>query len=378
MSRHVDDYIINLFFGKITAFLSLYDECFVGGAFIFEDPNAKLFNLLTHNNLTDNEDYLCGTTKFFSPNVSFKQSKTHGIFLNKFNKAKCVPEVAINLPKCQDSRCIKYERIINLHNICSACNDVKNRDHKGVILYYPFTYLGKRYLYAKLESHKMISTGHLTEAVKTYVLKTKTPERRENDKYTDEILEKDINFYHEISTLFNIDAQDINEYNSNLRQGAEFFVSSDLLKMFFDLFLNDDSIDSVCELKPLKLNKSTTPKSEIVEPPNTPKSYISLKSYKSTKSNKPSKSKNFKTHRTTKSKLTRSKNLRSHRTTKSKLMKSKIFESHRTTKSKLTRSKIFESHNKSTKSKNFKSHKSTKSNKLSKILSGNESSESKL
>lgn len=35
-------------------------------------------------------------------------------------------------------------------------------------------------------------------------------------------------------------------YNKHVRAGSEFFVSGDLLNMFFDIYLNDEYVSSVC------------------------------------------------------------------------------------------------------------------------------------
>ena len=195
MSDLLTDITINNFIGKINTFLSLYDVCFIGGAFVFEDNHADLYNLLTYNTL---DDSICGSTNFPSKQVSYKQSKTHGIFLSRFSSVKCVPRININLPGCKPDKCVKFERIINLENICSMCKYKMNyQDHtKRVALYYPFydNRTNKRYLYLKLESHPMISTGHAIEASKTYILKTKIPERRENDSYTSKFQNMDTLF----------------------------------------------------------------------------------------------------------------------------------------------------------------------------------------
>jgi hypothetical protein len=267
----VTDKIINNFFGKINAFLSLYNICFIGGAFIFEDNDAILYNLLTYNKL-DIDDNLCDSSIFPSKRVSFKQSKTHGVFLSKFSQVQCMPQIKLNIPGCKESRCIKFEREINLDNICNICKPDNQRagnndQTKRVILYYPFidTTTNKRYLYVKLESHKMISKGHLLEASKTYILKTKIPERRENDHYTNKLKESDSNFYNNLSNYFGINYSGLDEYNSRVRNGAEFFISQDLLDLFVDFFLNEDSISSVCNnpaLKPSVIEyKSANPKS---------------------------------------------------------------------------------------------------------------------
>ena len=265
--RIVDDETINLFFGKINAFLSLYDVCFVGGAFVFEDPDARLYNLLTYNVLNAGESYLCGQRTFRSDKVSIKQSKTHGIFLKTFRKAPCMPEVITNMLGCSDSRCRKFERLIDLDNICGYCTGIKDRrQHKGVILYYPFLFTfgrsgsyKKRYLYVKLESHPMMSLRHAEEAVKTYGFKSKTPERRESDPYTQQLQEKDIRFYTEMENNYGIGRSTrrahipLNSYDNSIRQGAEFFVSSELLDMFLTDFLNDEPINSVCVLRPREI-----------------------------------------------------------------------------------------------------------------------------
>ena len=266
MSSTVADKVIESFIGKVNAFLSMYNVCFVGGAFVFEDPDAKLYNLLTYNKLTVSDDK-CHSDDYLSRYVSHKQSKTHGVFLQKFEPVKCVPKITVNLPGCKEGRCIKFERQIELHHICDVCKSDSQRNNdeaqtKRVILYYPFLdkATNKRYLYVKLESHRMISTGHIVEASKTYIAKTKVAERREKDPYTGQLQDADALFYGKMAEYFGINAGSLAQYNSSLRSGAEFFVSKDLLDMFLDIFLDRTPISTVCTnpaLNPVALKSKT-------------------------------------------------------------------------------------------------------------------------
>jgi hypothetical protein len=286
MNDLVSDKVIERFVAKINAFLSLYDVCFIGGAFVFEDDDAKLYNLLTYNSPHVNNK-LCHSSSFPSKLVSFKQSKTHGVFLSKYSQVSCIPKIKLQMLGCKESRCIKFEREIDLNHICDVCKPDNQRvrndnQNKRVILYYPFmdTSTNKRYLYVKLESYKMISTGHLIEASKTYILKTKMPERRESDRYIEKVQEMDNDFYRKMSQYFGVNASALDEYNSNMRNGSEFFVSSNLLDMFLDLFLNSEPVSSVCTnpaLNPTMLNFDSI---------HSSKSFKSYKSVKSIKSNK--------------------------------------------------------------------------------------------
>jgi hypothetical protein len=259
----VSDKMINDFIGKIMAFLSLYNGCFVGGAFVFEDNDASLYNLLTYNNLNvPNAD--CHSTEFSSNTVSYKQSKTHGVFLKKFDSVNCVPKIKLNIAGCKEGRCIKFERLITLNHICDVCKPNSERANdksqtKRVILYYPFAneQTNKKYLYVKLESHKMLSSGHLVDAVNAYALKNKTPERRETDPYTNTLENFDNDFYNKMSEYFGINSSDLQQYNNQIRNGAEFYVSFDLLNLFIDFFLDRELISHVCSnpaLKPKELS----------------------------------------------------------------------------------------------------------------------------
>ena len=220
--------------------------CFIGGAIVFEDPFGAIFNLLTYENFNLNkEDCSNINSKKISKNVNLIQTLTHSEFSDRFDNTVCVPNnssIIIPNSKCIKNKfkCNKFERKINIRNICKKCvNNDEPVEKKRSLLYYPFEdKFNKRFLYIKLESHSTISLGHAKNAFDTYVTKTKfssdsktCKSRRERlkdrnvwdteTKYDDKIL------YNHLLKNKIIDDDDmdiINYYNINNRVGNELFI----------------------------------------------------------------------------------------------------------------------------------------------------------
>lgn len=243
-----------------------FDYCFIGGAFVFEDAYGHLFNLLTYNkmNLSVNECEDIEMLKM-SPHVKMIQTYTHGAFAKNGQPAPCTRnEPLAKIPGCILSpfKCNKYERAMSFKNICNKCGvypEDEPIEPKEVILYYPFVHkrgnTEKRYIYVKFEAHSVFSVGHVTTAKETYLTGKKLlkdnkrfAKRRENAKLSTSLKLKDDVFYvnRVDEGLTTMPAYDY--YNQHVRQGAEFFVSEDLLNMFFDIYLNTQPEKDVCTL----------------------------------------------------------------------------------------------------------------------------------
>lgn len=219
--------------------------CFIGGAIVFEDPNGDIFNLLTYEQSKLNDECYNINDKKLSKNVNLIQTLTHAEFSDRFMNTTCVPNnpsIIIPKPKCINNKfkCNKYERKINIPNICNKC--VSNNQHvetKRSLLYYPFEDNNKkRFLYIKLESHPSISFGHIKNAIDTYITKTKFDKdsttckpRRERlkDRNTWDTSTKndDKLLYDHLLNKKIIDDNDISlieYYNNNIRVGNELFL----------------------------------------------------------------------------------------------------------------------------------------------------------
>lgn len=253
-----------------------FDYCFVGGAFVFEDPYGHLFNLLTYNrlNLTSDECASIGKVKQ-ARGVKMIQTMTHGVFAKNGAPAPCTrSEPNAKIPGCilNPFKCNKYERAMKFTKMCNRCGiypENEPMEPKEVILYYPFTKTvdGKdnRYLYVKFEAHSVFGLGHLADAKDTYITGNKMKRdnkrflsRRENAKYTSAIELKDDLFYVNRADegVSNIDSY--HTYNSGVRAGREFFITADLLNMFLDIYLNESPETSICTiLNPLKIKPLT-------------------------------------------------------------------------------------------------------------------------
>lgn len=286
-----------------------FDYCFVGGAFVFEDTHGHLFNLLTYNKMNMSEPE-CEDIEMLkmAPGVKMIQTHTHGVFAKSGTAAPCTrTEPFVKIPGCilSPHKCNKYERAMSFKNMCNRCGVYPANEPiepKEVILYYPFIHTAglrkKRYLYVKLEAHSVFSVGHLTAAKDTYITGNKLlkdnprfAKRRENAKLGQSLKLKDDAFYVnrlDDGTVSSTTSYDY--YNTNVRKGAEFFVSGELLEMFFNTYLNTDAETEVCAgLNPERVQAvhkiQSRTRSKSVSPKNTVKR--TLRILRGTRKNKP-------------------------------------------------------------------------------------------
>lgn len=211
-------------------------KCFWSGAIIFEDEDI-LFNLLTYNKLEP---------KVYDAHndCAYKaQTYTHG---RVFEKDKVKP--------VEKNKVIKWQLYLsNGINICS------NNSQKSVILYYPFKYRSKNYLFFKLEEHAYLSPGpkckgahnaitntsnHLKSLIKRKFFEKKikkTYTRREDcDRFNGEScnykqkMNDDIDLYTSLirnKETLNLNINKLKNYNKFLRTGEELFITNDVLKI---------------------------------------------------------------------------------------------------------------------------------------------------
>lgn len=221
----------------ITLFNILSDQkmCFIGGALVIEDPNNQIFNKLTYDSNSIDSNLSQYTKKI--------QTLTHSEFSDKFYSIndKIKPSIIIPKSKCINNnfKCNKYERKIYIPKLCSI--DCDNSEIKRSLLYYPFKDLqNNNFIYIKLESYPTISIGHLQDAIKTYITKTKFNldskkclPRRENSTnkeiWETKFKEKDYNFYKSLNLDVN-DLNKINYYNTNIRTGNELFIPYSIIE----------------------------------------------------------------------------------------------------------------------------------------------------
>lgn len=291
----LNDDTITKFILDIMNFLAERNMCFERGAFVFEDLDAKLYNLLSFNKLTLPK-YDCNNPPF-SRATNLLSSPTHTGFIKKFGFADCVPyhipraKKALSCRKSKDGhyKCMKLERLFLLDNkpvyrICENTNHMeKGGMSKSVILYYPFQVnlasssghghntikmskktsirtsartrksrltintrnnKAARMLYFKLEEYPMRSFKHAIQFIKTLTkipIKTSFPTRKEgtlgHEPYT--FQSKDEEFYSNLPNGLNqSESPKLKNYNQHIRIGNEFFISQGLLKYFFRKYLS--------------------------------------------------------------------------------------------------------------------------------------------
>ena len=287
---------IRSFISAIFNLLSKGNVCFSAGTIVFSDLGKLMFNLLTYNKLRiENNTYRCddpkknirGDNVISSPQVTVKSThKTH----NKIFSSGKGKSIAC-LPKSQT----KFERAINppLEGLCDEPTSIEQKsESKSVLLYYPFKAEDdKQFLFFKLERDEIISTGHIKKAVATYVgnridgfLGKSTPlfgvneipnhgidtvtgfdmrrEDRSSDKnpnecdYSNFFYRKDVIFYENYYKILNIarpsdfiiqnNLAELEWYNTNIRTGCEFYVTSFLLfDMLKKLFVPKQAINLI-------------------------------------------------------------------------------------------------------------------------------------
>lgn len=274
-----DKEIKNLFyniFGYLGNVSADFDYCFVGGAFIFEDNHGHLFNLLAYNqlNLTKPQCLHINDLKKvpMSPKVTMLHTLSHRSFAKRSKTAKCTRKTPqIQLIPCISNPhlCNKYQREMHFKNICNICNSYSKPGHiedKKIILFYPFELdesypdhtihsKPRRYLYVKFEAEPVISVGHLTSAIDTYITKKRAhkdnalfPSRREEKPLPAHLRLTDDAFYVNRMDEGISSDESYNYFNKHVRNGSEFFVSEQLLLVFFDIYLNTKSPKLVCDV----------------------------------------------------------------------------------------------------------------------------------
>jgi len=228
-------------------------NCFLHGAFVFEDEKGLLLNALTHN---------CGVNRW---RKSLRDEITHNTFMNeeKFRKlghnsildTEFLTSMKLYYPDANIWKYYQYENFIkneggNTEILKYLCNPKCNEDEKleectddrkapkKVMLFYPFRVkslkknVSKRYLYLKLESSPAISVEHAIEAAEAYTTDVKDnsgyPRRRERlrkkeTSYDDKLRIADHEFYESLNLSSN-DKEDIRFYNDFVRSHNELFI----------------------------------------------------------------------------------------------------------------------------------------------------------
>lgn len=247
---------VNESLSKLFNILDDYDMCFIGGALVIEDPENKIFNLLTYDISEVDTNHKLKLSNY----TNMIQTLTHSSFSDRFKPSGITPNnpsFIIPKQKCitDKFKCNKFERKIYIENICKNCvTDNSYVEIKQNLLYYPFADLdGKNYLYIKLESYPSISLGHAKAAIDTYVTKSKfnsdsktCKPRRESAKdlesWKNEFKNKDLEFYNKLVSKDMLDDNElkikIEHYNRNIRSGNELFIPYSFIqknKIFKDL-----------------------------------------------------------------------------------------------------------------------------------------------
>jgi len=230
-----------------------YKNCFLHGAFVFEDEKGLLLNALTHN---------CGVNRW---RKSLRDEITHNTFMNeeKFRKlghnsildTEFLTSMKLYYPDANIWKYYQYENFIkneggNTEILKYLCNPKCNEDEKleectddrkapkKAMLFYPFRVkslkknVSKRYLYLKLKSSPAISVEHAIEAAEAYTTDVKDnsgyPRRRERlrkkeTSYDDKLRIADHEFYESLNLSSN-DKEDIRFYNDFVRSHNELFI----------------------------------------------------------------------------------------------------------------------------------------------------------
>jgi hypothetical protein len=230
--------------------------CFIRGAFVFEDNKEDLFNLLTTGSIQKNKYKECkkitrdrGTVCFTSHDDFLLNSKFTKKRKGKDSKYKINDEYARDkllykyyIPPFRSLS--MYEKIID-NGIILKCDEEEKIFN--VILFYPFKLkdTDKIFLYFKLEESRCLSISHLTNYLYSKrIKKEKVDIRREKDIYTFDLYKKDIVFYKDIIKEYYKDDKSIKtqilksveDYNDNIRVGAEFFIPTELLVIIFNIY----------------------------------------------------------------------------------------------------------------------------------------------
>jgi len=214
--------------------LKKYNVCYLSGAIIFEDFNNNLFNLLTHDEIS-NEDCLIKSNP-----SKFKKPKTHFTYTHK--------DVLENT-EVKTDECLSFNKTnkleIHFDDINYLCDlntkdelkDKKNKVTKRILLYYRFKHNNKSYLFFKLENHGMNDPKHILSFIASVLNIKETTSydvRNEYAKYKPNYINtsktKDIEFYKKFSSDNNLtfNSNIIDYYDNKLRTGNELFIPEDI------------------------------------------------------------------------------------------------------------------------------------------------------
>jgi len=232
------------FVKKLHGWLKTNEMCFLSGAYVFEDPEHRFYNIFAHGKDTEK----CQKNQPLSDNVKEHNTTTHA------NYEKPPYSIETNCGRAEKytfKQSYKLER--NLGELNFLCGDEEghseNKETKRVALFYPFI-TGKEsgkptsYLYLKFEEHPMNSLSHVGTLLSQARHNT-FPMRREGTKYRKQYVEQyvesldkkfyveslDKEFYKKIGA--SIDKLD--EYNRTMRSGSELFLSKEALDVFMNL-----------------------------------------------------------------------------------------------------------------------------------------------
>lgn len=270
-----------LFILKLYELLIDTDSCFLEGAFVFADPDNKLFNLLTR--MCEPNVFRKGFGEYITHDIFLKNSKFQKL-VKKFNRGnttidmKELEGLTLYDPSAKVFKYFMYENDIknlksqmtSLSYLCNPdCNDEKyaknnqkecresRKKTKAVILFYPFKVLREegnkkieqKYIYLKLEHTHSISLAHLVEAYHAYMYPKKEddsgyPYRRErtiNDSeinYKEELRDIDSEFYsndltHDRKNIKMIQ-DEVKFYNNFVRSNDEMFIPSSVLDIILE------------------------------------------------------------------------------------------------------------------------------------------------
>ena len=214
--------------------------CFLGGAFVLEDPGNTIFKFITNENECNDINRNRGT----------KCATSHSLFLNTKNFSKSNPSNIYSIDDNNPLLIVKkfgkqfhsmYEKVLK-KELFIECDGFKK--YPGVILYFPFTLINNitlkksQYLYLKLEDSPCFGIEHIKDFIHSKKVKydkkrgklsgaDSLESRREDEKYTISMKMKDQRVYSFVNKI----QPKITNYNNFIRVGAEFFIPTELWKI---------------------------------------------------------------------------------------------------------------------------------------------------
>ena len=246
-----------IFIESLFKLLNDNNYCFLRGAFVFEDDEEYLFNLLTIGSIIKNKFKECkkitrdrGTICFtshndFLVNKKFQKKRKGNNSIYKIDDEYTKKKLTYYYTIPPLKSISMYEKIIN-QGYLIKCKDEEKLFN--VILFYPFKLkeVNKIFLYLKLEESRCFSLNHMFNY---FISKKKDKSilniRREKDIYTVKLYKKDIQFYKNIiKKYYNNDSEikkkiikSVEDYNENIRIGAEFFIPNKILQILLYFYL---------------------------------------------------------------------------------------------------------------------------------------------